>query len=146
MPLDRRLMQLRDVFAMREHNGWAHYLTHRAARFSGPGKRFVQTFHDRLSEHTDMRSAAFDAKHGTSNQDFFREMMNAIQVPLSPYSFIDVGAGKGAALMLASEFPFRRYVGVDINQDMVEAGRVNVAAFNERSGRKLEPEWVRADF
>jgi SAM-dependent methyltransferase len=171
MTFDRRWMQLRDVFAMREHNGWAYYLTQKAMRFSGTGKRLLQSFHDRLSEHTDMRSAAFDLEYGTDtftraqvrvsesvspeemswgygpvNQDFFREMMNAIKLPLSPYAFIDVGVGKGAALMLASEYAFRRYIGVDINEDLIRAGRANVAAFNARTQRTLDPEWVRCDF
>lgn len=42
------------------------------------------------------------------------------------YTFLDVGAGKGRAVMLASEFPFRRIVGVELNAEMVRIAQTNV--------------------
>lgn len=167
----RRAMQLRDVFAMRAHYGWAHFMAHKAAPLSNYSRRYFERLHTRLSAHTDMRSMAFDEKHGTDtfargffpvaegvpkeqlswgygpvNQDFFREILHAVNEPFSSYTFIDVGAGKGAALMFASEFGFRRYLGVELSPELIEIGRRNVALYKQATARRFEPEWVQQDF
>jgi SAM-dependent methyltransferase len=45
---------------------------------------------------------------------------------ITDYSFLDVGAGKGRAVLLASEFPFRRVVGVELNAAMATIAQANV--------------------
>jgi hypothetical protein len=42
------------------------------------------------------------------------------------YVFIDIGCGKGRALMLASDLPFRRVVGVELNAALVSIARKNL--------------------
>jgi hypothetical protein len=42
------------------------------------------------------------------------------------YVFIDIGCGKGRALMLASDLPFRRVVGVELNPALVSIARKNL--------------------
>src|ERR1035441_4397349 len=39
--------------------------------------------------------------------------------PISSYTFIDVGAGKGRGLLVASEFRFRKVVGIELNPSLV---------------------------
>src|SRR5215469_1881738 len=34
---------------------------------------------------------------------------------ITDYTFLDIGAGKGRAVLLASEFPFRQVIGVELN-------------------------------
>src|SRR5215469_12963808 len=46
--------------------------------------------------------------------------------PLSSYTFLDLGCGKGRALLLASEFNFREVVGVELNPDMTAIAQRNV--------------------
>lgn len=46
--------------------------------------------------------------------DQFHEMIDALGIDYSAFTFIDMGSGKGRALLLASEYPFRRIVGVEI--------------------------------
>jgi tRNA G46 methylase TrmB len=36
----------------------------------------------------------------------------------SDYTFVDLGSGKGRMLLIASEFPFRRIVGVEMRRDL----------------------------
>lgn len=43
------------------------------------------------------------------------------------FTFLDVGAGKGRAVMLASQFPFASVEGIELNQDLAELARKNVA-------------------
>jgi SAM-dependent methyltransferase len=46
---------------------------------------------------------------------------------LPAYTFVDVGAGKGRALLLAAEAPFRKVVGVELNDELARIARRNVA-------------------
>lgn len=50
--------------------------------------------------------------------------------PISSYTFIDIGAGKGRGIMVASEFPFRRVIGVELNPAMAAVARENVVRWN----------------
>jgi SAM-dependent methyltransferase len=68
----------------------------------------------------------------------FREIMSALSAHLEPdtnfsqFTFIDIGAGKGRALLLASEFAFRRIIGVELLPELVEIARENVREFERR--------------
>lgn len=46
---------------------------------------------------------------------------------ITDYTFLDIGAGKGRAVLLASEFPFRQIIGVELNPAMAEIARANLA-------------------
>lgn len=57
----------------------------------------------------------------------FHEIMQALAVPSGEYTFVDVGSGKGRALLLAAEQGFRRVVGVEIAPELHAAAERNVA-------------------
>ncbi len=170
----RRLIQVRDLFAMRAHFGWAHYLVDRLRHSKLPGVRYfvpaVNRLFDRMHRRTRHLSTKFDAFHGTEtnkrlpvpvsedpldqtrwgcgpiNHDFFKEIMRAIPGSLARYSFVDIGSGKGAAVLMASEFSFRRLVGVEIGADLIDVAKCNVDKYNASTGKGLAPEWIRSDF
>jgi len=43
------------------------------------------------------------------------------------FSFVDVGAGKGRALLLASELPFRKVIGVELSKELAHIAAWNIA-------------------
>ena len=47
--------------------------------------------------------------------------------PISSYTFIDIGAGKGRGLLVASEYPFRKVIGIELNSPLAGIARANVA-------------------
>ncbi|WP_420236069.1 class I SAM-dependent methyltransferase [Telmatobacter bradus] len=47
-------------------------------------------------------------------------------VPINEYTFIDVGAGMGRAMMLASELPFRAVIGVEMHPTLAGITRRNL--------------------
>lgn len=47
--------------------------------------------------------------------------------PISSYTFVDVGAGKGRGLLVASEFRFRKVVGIELNPALAAIAHQNVA-------------------
>jgi SAM-dependent methyltransferase len=51
-------------------------------------------------------------------------------LPLRPaeFTFVDLGCGKGRALLVAAEFPFPRLLGVELATELCEAARANVAS------------------
>lgn len=46
--------------------------------------------------------------------------------PLEETAFLDIGAGKGRAMLLAVEYPFRRIVGVELHPALAAAARENI--------------------
>jgi SAM-dependent methyltransferase len=50
------------------------------------------------------------------------------------YTFVDIGAGKGRALLLASELPFREVIGIEFNEDLTRVARENAEKW-DRAGR-----------
>ncbi len=46
--------------------------------------------------------------------------------PISSYTFIDIGAGKGRGLLVASEYRFRKVVGIELNPELAATARQNV--------------------
>ncbi len=49
--------------------------------------------------------------------------------PIHRYTFVDIGAGKGRAMLVASEFPFRAVIGVELNPAMASIARQNLLAW-----------------
>jgi len=47
--------------------------------------------------------------------------------PISRYTFIDIGAGKGRGLLVASEYRFRKVVGIELNPALAAIASSNVA-------------------
>jgi len=54
--------------------------------------------------------------------------------PLEETTFVDIGAGMGRAVLLASELPFRQVLGVELHPGLVHIARHNLAAWR-RAGR-----------
>jgi SAM-dependent methyltransferase len=59
-------------------------------------------------------------------------------VPLDEYTFIDLGAGMGRAVLLASEYRFRDVVGIELHPTLARIGRRNLALWRA-AGRAVAP-------
>jgi SAM-dependent methyltransferase len=64
----------------------------------------------------------------------FNQLLERPEFPRGPewseYTFVDIGSGKGRAMMLASRFPFRAIFGVEIVPELVGIARQNLATFS----------------
>jgi len=58
--------------------------------------------------------------------------------PPEDYSFIDLGAGMGRALLLASRMPFREVIGVELHPELAAIAQKNIRAW-ETAGRARCP-------
>jgi len=54
-----------------------------------------------------------------------RWMLENVGIRYDEYSFVDLGCGKGRALLVASNYPFARIVGVEISRELSEIARTN---------------------
>lgn len=108
-----------------------------------------------LGRHEVNHSRDFDASHGTDTGGYmpipdlpqgyqeppggvyyqatppglFAEVMASLPPSLSDFTFVDIGSGKGMALLLAAAYPFRRIIGVELSQALHEVAEDNIRNF-----------------
>ncbi len=58
--------------------------------------------------------------------------------PIEEFTFIDIGAGMGRAMLLAARMPFNAVVGVELNPTLARTARRNLAVWRA-AGRALAP-------
>jgi hypothetical protein len=63
----------------------------------------------------------------------FIEVMVQLPVDFKRSEFIDFGSGKGRALLLASEFPFKKIVGVEFSPKLCRIAEANLGSYQSAS-------------
>jgi SAM-dependent methyltransferase len=73
------------------------------------------------------RGALNDAVHyqGTSERTF-REIIAYLGVAPEELTFVDIGCGKGRALVLAAKLGFHHVVGIEVSTDLAKTARANL--------------------
>ena len=59
--------------------------------------------------------------------EIFREIFGQLEIEYARFTFVDIGSGKGRALLLAAEYPFRRIIGIELLRELHEIAAGNVA-------------------
>jgi SAM-dependent methyltransferase len=75
----------------------------------------------------------------------FHEMMACLAIDFSQFTFIDLGSGKGRTLLMASDYPFRRIVGVELLPALHRIAQENIARYKNESQKCFAIESVNAD-
>jgi SAM-dependent methyltransferase len=82
--------------------------------------------------------------HGTRYEaitpEAFHDVIARVDLDDGELTFVDLGSGKGRAVLLASLYPFRRIVGVEFSPELTEVARRNVERFEhpEQQCRDIE--------
>lgn len=71
----------------------------------------------------------FHSPYQPTAPELFREMMGALPIELERFTFVDIGSGKGRTLLMASEFPFKKIVGVELMEELHRAAEENIRAY-----------------
>ncbi len=85
-----------------------------------------------------------NVKHGVfyagTDPKSFRHIFDVLQINLENFVFIDLGSGKGRALLMASERPFKKIIGVEFSKELNEIARKNIVSFtnSEQKCRDVE--------
>lgn len=81
------------------------------------------------------------ARYEATPRAIFREIMRSLPIDHTRSTFVDVGCGKGLALLLASEFDFQRMIGVEASRELAMIAQNNATRSRSSYGRDL-PEIV----
>ncbi len=79
----------------------------------------------------DETARADAAPYGGSQPSIVRSVLAALP-PLDSFTFVDIGCGKGRPLLVASEFPFRDIVGVELSAPLAQTAQRNADVIAER--------------
>jgi SAM-dependent methyltransferase len=71
----------------------------------------------------------FHSPYQPTEPGLFREIMANLPIDFSQFTFIDLGSGKGRTLLMASEYPFRRVVGVELLSSLHQIALENLSAY-----------------
>lgn len=81
--------------------------------------------------------ASPNRKHGRSYQGVepgrFSDAMKEIHEDFSSYTFVDLGSGKGRALIMAHELRFGRLIGVEFSLKLAQIAQTNLTALNVKN-------------
>jgi SAM-dependent methyltransferase len=75
----------------------------------------------------------------------FKSTMSNLPTDLSRFVFVDFGSGKGRALLLASEYNFKRIVGVEYAKDLHVIAEQNILSHRNRKQRCFDISSVYCD-
>ncbi|MGA2371224.1 MAG: class I SAM-dependent methyltransferase [Candidatus Korobacteraceae bacterium] len=93
----------------------------------------VDTTWATVSLRTRLREWLSGGQYQPSEPALFREMLDSLSVALDGFTFIDLGSGKGRTLLMASDYPFRRIVGVELLAELNAIALQNIARYRSDS-------------
>ena len=87
----------------------------------------------------------FHSPYQPTDPGLFAEMIASLLIDLREFTFVDVASGKGRTLLMASEYPFRRIVGVELLPALHRIAQENLAAYKNASQKCFALEAVCGD-
>jgi SAM-dependent methyltransferase len=92
----------------------------------------------------------FHSPYQPTEPTLFREMIESLMqvaptINLREFTFIDIGSGKGRALLLASQYPFRRILGIELLPELHRVAKENISKYKSDSQRCFAIDCVLAD-
>jgi hypothetical protein len=104
-------------------------------------REFVVETHGKLEIDT-LTITGGNRNHGESylgsDPSVVREALAALPIVPENFAFVDFGSGKGRALLLASEFPFKFIIGVEFAAELQHACEANLKTYRNPSSRCLD--------
>ena len=78
---------------------------------------------------------------------WYRQAMTHIGADCEGFVFIDYGCGKGRAVLLATDYPFKKIIGIEFAQELCVIAEQNIEMFLKETRRpnNLEIMWVDAE-
>lgn len=80
-----------------------------------------------------------------SSPALFRKIMAELNLDWKRFTFVDCGSGKGLVLLLASELPFRRILGIEFAANLHRAAAENIRKFHSPQQQCRDLESICAD-
>jgi len=93
----------------------------------------------------DSENAGSGGPHIASPPEEFAAALALVDLDLADLTFVDMGSGKGRAMLLAAERPFKRLIGIEFARETHEVALANFAKRAARQGPDLRIEVRNAD-
>jgi SAM-dependent methyltransferase len=87
----------------------------------------------------------FHSPYQPTEPALFQEMMASLPIEFAQFTFIDLGSGKGRTLLMASEYPFMKIVGVELIAELHRAAQENIREYRSPTQRCVQIESLCAD-
>jgi hypothetical protein len=71
------------------------------------------------------------SRYQTAIVEVFNEILGALNIPHEEFVFVDLGSGKGRALLLASRHPFKEIVGVELSPTLHHTASHNIMVYRD---------------
>ncbi len=68
-------------------------------------------------------------RYAPTSPKYFKEIMTHLGIRHEQFAFVDLGCGKGLALLLAAAYPFRRIIGVEFSAELATIAKRNITAY-----------------
>jgi predicted RNA methylase len=75
----------------------------------------------------------------------FAEILKGLNIPYKEFIFIDLGSGKGRAVLLASSIPFKKIVGIEFSEKLNHIAEGNVGRWPGEAKRCRQIELICMD-
>jgi tRNA G46 methylase TrmB len=82
----------------------------------------------------------FHSPYQPTEPALFREMMARLPIEFDRFTFVDIGSGKGRTLLMASEYPFWKIVGVELIAELHDAAEENIRDYRSPTERCMHIE------
>ncbi|MFZ1135399.1 MAG: class I SAM-dependent methyltransferase [Candidatus Korobacteraceae bacterium] len=79
---------------------------------------------------TRVREWLSGGQYQPSEPALFHQIVHSLPVAPDSFSFIDLGSGKGRTLLMASDYPFRRIVGIELLDELDIVARQNISRYH----------------
>jgi len=94
---------------------------------------------------TRLRELVSGAQYQASEPELFHRILHDLRFSPQGFTFIDLGSGKGRTLLMASVYPFRRIVGVELLEELHQIAQRNIASYHVEQQRCFDIEAYCAD-
>jgi SAM-dependent methyltransferase len=79
----------------------------------------------------------FHSPYQPTEPALFREMLASLlssaRFDFREFTFIDIGSGKGRALLMAADYPFRRILGIELLPELHRVAKANISKYKSDS-------------
>ena len=76
----------------------------------------------------------------------FNRVCASFDIVFEDFTFIDFGSGKGRALLLASEFPFKRILGLEFSPELHRTAGENIRRYRSKTQKCRDIQSLNVDF
>lgn len=76
-----------------------------------------------------MPNSIYATEYSTASPRRFMRILQELGLNYSDWQFIDIGAGKGKVMLLASQFPFKQVIGVEFVPALARIASDNIKAY-----------------